>query len=131
MRDRSHDWLAQAQRDLEHAGKDARDGYYEHACFDAQQASEKAIKSVYLHHHAEGWGHSAARLLEEAREIVEAPAKALIDDAKVLDQYYILTRYPNGFESGAPKDYFTEEQARDAVRRAENIVRWCQDLQGA
>jgi hypothetical protein len=27
-------------------------------------------------------------------------------------------------------EFFTEEQARDAVRRAEDIIAWCADLQG-
>jgi HEPN domain-containing protein len=34
----------------------------------------------------------------------------------------------NGFESGAPKDFFTEEQAADAVRRAGGIIEWCESL---
>jgi len=53
----------------------------------------------------------------------------LIDDAKILDQMYIPARYPNGFESGAPMGFFTKEQAEDAVRRADRIIRWCNDIQ--
>ena len=47
MSDRSRDWLAQARRDLEHARKDVADGYFEHACFESQQAAEKAVKAAY------------------------------------------------------------------------------------
>jgi HEPN domain-containing protein len=131
MPDRSKDWLAQAKRDLEHAEKDVRDGYYEHACFEAQQAAEKAVKSVYLSRHAASWGHRVAKLLQEMTTISESPPVERIDDGKILDQYYVLTRYPNGFESGAPMEFFTKEQATDAVRRAANIIGWCESLQGS
>jgi HEPN domain-containing protein len=128
MADRSKDWLAQARRDLEHARKDVEDAYYEHACFGAQQAAEKAVKGAYQALHGEGWGHRAAKLLQEIPQFGKVVEASMIDDAKLLDQYYVPTRYPNGFESGAPMDYYTEEQARDAVRRAENIIRWCESI---
>jgi len=40
---RYRDWMAQALRDLEHAGVSLRAGHYEWACFAAQQAAEKAV----------------------------------------------------------------------------------------
>lgn len=128
MPDRSADWISQAQRDLEHARKDVTDRYFEHACFEAQQAAEKAVKGLYLHFKAEGWGHRVGLLLEELPLAgIKTPIR-FIDDAKILDQYYVPSRYPNGFESGAPKDFFTEEQAADAVRRAGGIIEWCESL---
>ena len=57
MSDRSKDWLAQARRDLEHARKDVIDGFYEHACFESQQAAEKAVKAFYQRLHCDAWGH--------------------------------------------------------------------------
>src|SRR5436305_3536911 len=41
MADRSGDWMAQAERDLDFARTAARDGFHEWACFVAQQAAEK------------------------------------------------------------------------------------------
>ena len=130
MSDRSRDWFAQARRDAEHAAKDVQDGYCEHACFEAQQAAEKAVKAVYMRNHSEAWGHRVAKLIQELPTINVHVPDGLVDDGKILDQYYIPTRYPNGFESGAPKDFFTREQAADAVRRAERIIGWCEDLLG-
>ncbi len=123
--------MAQAKRDLEHAAKDVADGCYEHACFEAQQAAEKAVRAVYMRHHADAWGHRVAKLLQEMDLGASRPSPELIDDAKLLDRYYVPTRYPNGFESGAPMDFFTKEQAADAVRRADKIIRWCENIQGA
>jgi len=128
MSDRSKDWLQQAKRDLEHASKDVSDAYYEHACFEAQQAAEKGVKAVYQHLHSDAWGHRVSKLLQELSDLGEPAPADLIDDGKILDQYYVPTRYPNGFESGAPMDFFTEEQASDAVRRAEKIIQWCEGI---
>ena len=128
MADRSADWLAQAKRDLEHARKDVTDAYYEHACFESQQAAEKAVKAFYQSHHCEAWGHRVSKLLQEVPGFAGPPPANLIDDGKILDQYYIPTRYPNGVESGAPMDYYTKEQAENAVQRAENIIRWCESI---
>ena len=130
MSDRSADWLAQAERDLEHAAKDVRDGYYEHACFESQQAAEKAVKAVYQRLHSEAWGHRAAKLLEGLSGLETPPPPELINFGKMIDQYYIPTRYPNGFESGAPKDFYTEEQAQDAVNKAASIIGWCAGILG-
>ena len=41
----------------------------------------------------------------------------LIDRAKELDKHYIPTRYPNGFERGAPLDFRTRREAEEALIR--------------
>ena len=45
--ERSAAWLAQAQGDLAHARHDVAAGFYDWACFSAQQAAEKATKAVF------------------------------------------------------------------------------------
>jgi len=45
--ERSADWMDTAQGDLEHAKSDVEGGFYNWACFSAQQAAEKAIKAVF------------------------------------------------------------------------------------
>ena len=52
---------------------------------------------------------------------------ALIDRAKGLDKHYIPTRYPNGFDSGAPTDFYTEKEAGEAVDAADTIIGFCAD----
>jgi hypothetical protein len=37
----------------------------------------------------------------------------LLNCARSLDRYYVPTRYPNGFESGSPYEYFTRRDAED------------------
>jgi len=42
-----------------------------------------------------------------------------------LDKHYIPTRYPNGFDTGAPKEYYTDEDAEKAIRDAQQIYEFC------
>jgi HEPN domain-containing protein len=57
--------MDQAVGDLEHARSDRERGFYEWACFSAQQAAEKAVKAVFQKMGAEAWGYSIADLLQE------------------------------------------------------------------
>ncbi len=128
MASRAHDWLDQAWRDLDHARHDLQTGFYEWACFSAQQAAEKALKGLYQHLGAEAWGHSVKRLVEEATEALGTElTPTLVDCGRFLDRFYIPTRYPNGFDYGKPADYYTEKDAQEAIRCAEEILRFCTD----
>ena len=57
MATRYADWLWQAKRDIEHARASALSGFYERACFAAQQAAEKALKALFQRRGADAWGH--------------------------------------------------------------------------
>ena len=39
-----------------------------------------------------------------------------------LDQYYITTRYPDAFSEGAPYEFFTEDQAKEALGFASAFI---------
>ena len=43
----------------------------------------------------------------------------------MLDAFYVPTRYPNGFASGAPGDFYTSEDASQAIKDAEAIHEFC------
>ena len=62
---RSRDWFAQAERDLEQARASQVEARHEWACFAAQQAAEMAVKALHLSLGQEAWGHVVARLLSE------------------------------------------------------------------
>lgn len=69
-------------------------------------------------------GHSIKRLLEEIDPAM-IRAKVLFEKGSRLDQYYIPTRYPNGLPDGAPFEAYSENQAREAVSYAEEILSFC------
>jgi HEPN domain-containing protein len=119
MADRSVNWFAQAERDLEQAKSSQREGRHEWACFAAQQSSEKAVKALHLFLKQEAWGHVVARLLHELPFSV---SEDLIDKAKVLDGFYIPTRYANGHPEGAPFEHYGKIHSRDAIDYAGQIL---------
>jgi HEPN domain-containing protein len=98
---------------------------FEWACFGSQQAAEKALKAVFAARGEDAWGHSVRELLEAL--LPDAPA-ALLDAARELDRCYIPTRYPNGFDRGAPKDHFGESDADRTIAGAEQILGLCDGL---
>jgi HEPN domain-containing protein len=124
MPERSRDWFRQAESDLRHARNARDDGDYDWAAFACHQAAEKAIKAVFQQLHLDAWGHMLTALLGHLPP-EHQPNETLVDSAKSLDKHYIPTRYPNGFERGAPVDFYTEREAVDAIRDAETIIEFC------
>jgi HEPN domain-containing protein len=129
MSNRAPDWFRQAQADLKHARNALASGDYEWSCFAAQQAAEKAVKAVFWDRGLEAWGHTISALLGELGERI-AVAESLVETAKSLDKHYIPTRYPNGFDSGAPTDFYTRAEAETALSHGEEILAFCQDHLG-
>jgi len=125
--ERSKDWLDEAEGDLEHAQNDIKGGFYNWACFSAQQAAEKAVKAVFQRMGAEAWGYSVADLLKELAKKHDVPAE-LVDVALELDKAYIPTRYPNAHPSGSPRRRYTKGEAGRLIEYAERIVKFCSDL---
>ena len=123
---RANDWLEQALLDLEHARKSKLQRDFNWSCFVSQQAGEKAVKALYLSMNMEGCGHVIKKLLEELKEEMEVPAE-LIKSGMNLDKFYILTRYPNGFDAGKPSDFFDEDDAEEAIKNAEKIIEFCKN----
>ncbi len=119
MPNRAGDWFSQAERDLEQAEASREDDRHEWACFAAHQAAEKALKALHLFTGQEACGHVVARLLSE----LQVPYnKELVDKARVLDSFYVPTRYPNGHPEGAPFEHYGELQSGEAIRYAGEII---------
>jgi HEPN domain-containing protein len=125
--ERSRDWIDDAWGDLEHARSDVAGGFFNWACFSAQQAAEKAVKAVFQRLGAEAWGHSVADLLTALQDHRRV-SQNLIDRALELDKAYIPTRYPNAHPSGSVRSRYTRSEAERLIEHAEQIVRFCADL---
>lgn len=121
MVNRSKDWYKQASRDLEQAEASKKAGRHEWACFAAHQAAEKAVKALHLSIGQEGWGHIIARLLSELPESVGV-IDSMINKAKVLDNFYIPTRYPYGHPEGSPFEHYGPLQSEEAIQIANEIL---------
>jgi len=123
---RHGDWLAQAKADFQW-GKDSLDhGHFAQTCFIAQQVAEKALKGIaYGRGYAAVRGHSAFEIVSDLG--VDGDLRRA---AQVLDQYYIATRYPDAMPSGNPSLYYSEEQARDALEKANAFLRKAEEELG-
>ncbi len=121
---RSSDWWRQGEADLAHARHAAEDGDYEWSAFAAQQAAEKALKALILALGGEAWGHSLLHLCRGLSQRVTVPAE-VVEAARRLDRHYLPTRYPNGWDQGAPRDYYARSDAEEAIAQAEVVFAFC------
>jgi len=117
------DWWEQASRDLAHARHAAEDADFEWSAFAAQQAAEKALKSVIIGAGGEPWGHLTTGLAE-ALPSEPAPPE-ILDAARRLDKHYIPARHPNGFAAGFPGRLYTRGEAEQAIIDATSIIDFC------
>ena len=115
------EWMNRAKSNLRRARERTPGTYLEDLCFDAQQAAEKAIKSLlvgravdfpYVHDLAE-----LTRLLEA--DGLEVPQ--VVRRAARLTPYATSTRYPGLDEP------VTEAEYEEAVGLAEAVLRWAGD----
>ena len=121
MSARQYDWLRQAEADVRHAHHARDHADHEWACFASQQAAEKSLKAVLVSRGEDAWGHTVTALLGLLVSEAEA-GEELIECAKTLDKHYIPARYPNGFDAGAPTDFYTKKDSDDAILCAERLI---------
>jgi len=119
---RHMDWLSQAKNDMSWGEDSFRTGHYSQCCFVAQQVAEKSLKAIaYFRDFDIVKGHSVSAIARELK-INETIGNA----AKRLDQYYISTRYPDAVPQGAPHEYFTPEQAEEALKMAQLFIEYAE-----
>ena len=121
---RAADWLRMAERDLGLAELGAASGFHEGAAFHAQQCAEKAVKALVQSLHGSVRGHAITEIVRQLPTSVSVPAE-ILNAAQQLDKVYVISRYPNGFASGNPSDYFNGKDSRELMAYAKQILEWC------
>ncbi|MDJ0270689.1 MAG: HEPN domain-containing protein [Aigarchaeota archaeon] len=125
--ERATDLLADAEDFLGAAQDLLATGRWSKVCFNAQQAAELALTAVLHKLGIERRGHALTELLDEiSRNLSEV--ERFKDHARLLDQYYIPTRYANAFASGPAKDKYTKAQAEEALRISSEILDWARKI---
>lgn len=123
-------WLEQATHDLDAARRNVEFGYYEWASFQAEQAAEKALKSVIVYH-----GRSAPRLhklgvLIGVVKSIDPKFRGIHIDIAELQSYTFTARYPflipGNYET--PHDYIEKEDAEVCIKKAEIILNLIKEL---
>ncbi len=112
------DWLRHAKADLALARVPLpTGGLYELLCFHAQQAAEKSLKAVLIHH---GIEPPRTHNLERLIDLLPASMKrerALTQSAR-LTIFATSSRYPGSQERVDEDEYI------EAVRLAQDVVNW-------
>ncbi len=116
-------WLSQAEHQLEVTHSLSELGFWSDVCFNAEQTAQMALKA-FLYGKGRRYVliHSIQELARQCAEIDGTFAEA-IEWGRILDRYYITTRYPDALAPPAvPFRSFTEGDARQAYQYAANIV---------
>jgi HEPN domain-containing protein len=127
MAERSADWMNQALRDLDQAEASMQADRHEWACFAAHQATEKALKALNLALGQQAWGHTLTRLwaaVPDKAGLQPAPPGAIEDRLRLLDGFYIPTRYPDSYPEGTPGEHFGRLQSEQGLSHANAIIQW-------
>ena len=122
-------WFQQAYCDLKAMRWNIEDGFYDTACFLAQQAAEKALKSILYFTGSRRKAlmtHSTVEMVREAGKKINSLVE-LINEARELDLHYIPSRYPNGIPSGYPHQFYGRKNADQALAAAEKIFNAIKD----
>jgi len=120
-------WMDQAEYTLKSAESDMRAGFYSWACFKAQQAGEYAVKALLYGMGIMAYGHSIKKLLDVLSQRIDVPSE-LFNRARLLDRHYIPPRYPDAYIEGSPYEYYGENDAREAINSAREIVEFIRRL---
>ena len=116
-------WFQQAFYDHQAARWNIQGRFYDTACFLAQQAGEKALKSLLYYEGARRTAlltHSLVEMIREGEKKVKALSR-LLNQARELDLHYIPSRYPNGLPSGYPHQFYGKKVAQETVIAAEKF----------
>lgn len=117
---RAREGLEQARYNLRHARGSLDLGDYAWASCP-QQAAEAALKGLHLSRGQVAWGHAILDLLADLPSGISVP-EGLVEAAKILDKYYIPTRYPDAHPAGPAARHYTLSEAVEAVRLAEDFL---------
>ena len=122
-------WFHQAFYDLKATRWNIKGGFYDTACFLAQQRGEKSLKSLLYYRGDRRSALLTHSLVEMIRtggaKVIEL--NNLLDEARELDLHYIPSRYPNGIPSGYPHQFYGKKVAEKALMAAEKIFSTVRD----
>lgn len=117
------EWLRRAKSNLARAKQPKPDeALWEDLCFDAQQAVEKAFKAILV---LRGIDFPKTHNIRVLLTLLDPSGQQIPQDfmkAIGLTTYATVSRYPGEVEP------VTEEEYREAVVLAEEIVRWVEEI---
>ncbi len=123
---RAKEWIEQAKRTISSAEHSIAGGYFEDACFLAHHAALLGAMALATRRSIVDTGSSVYFILSK----VDNATKDILHKARMLDTFYLPSRFPYCFEKGTPKDYFDEDTAKEAIVNAKAILGFVEEELG-
>jgi len=115
-------WLAKAEEDFEVAKLCFREQYFAQACFLSQQVIEKSLKAFLVSKRGSyPRQHRVVKLAALCGEI-KSDLDLLKDELKLIDEFYIPTRYPDAIPGGLPGGSPDAQDANKALETAAKVI---------
>lgn len=119
---RSKNWLEQAEYDLKSAEDVLKNKNFSLACFLSEQSTQKSLKGFLISKkQIYSQIHAITGLLEQSSKF-NSEFNKFIDEGKILDKYYLSTRYPDTLpEPLLPYKAYSEKEAEEAIAISRKI----------
>lgn len=108
-------WFKQSEQTLKAAEHDIAGGFWNWACFKAEQAAQFAVKGLLRALGEAAFGHSLTRLVKDLERIGIAIPENIYRASQSLEREYIPTRYADTYPSGSPYEFYDRERADAAL----------------
>ena len=121
-------WLRAARQD-QVAAEELAERLPGVACFHCQQAVEKALKAriVRLAGDAPRY-HLLQDLMDELEELREPVPREIAGAARLLEKYYLPTRYPDALDGGDVSFAFSTKEAEAALETVASVIDWVEPM---
>lgn len=121
-------WFRQAEQTLRSAECDAASGFWNWACFKAEQAAQFAVKGLLRAIGEPAFGHALTRLLMDLEKLGINVQEAVKIAGRNLERHYIPTRYADVFPSGSPYEFYTAQDAQEAIANCQTILKFVREV---
>lgn len=124
--DDPREWVNRAASSLRKARRSlgSKGIYPEDICFDCQQCAEKALKGVLVKRRGK---YPKTHNIEMLATLIQK--SGVKPPGSVLDSFG-LTEFAHGLRYPGWSEAATEEDAREALRLARAVLRWCRKIIG-
>lgn len=121
MKTETKTWLEQADRDIRTAKNCLESEDYYASAYFSHQATEKALKSMYIEHEKKFLKiHDLVKL---AREI--KASEDIIEKCAKINPTYTEVRYPESDE--LPADKVNKKEAEEIIKLAKEVLEWTKE----
>ncbi|MCS7186710.1 MAG: HEPN domain-containing protein [Armatimonadetes bacterium] len=121
-------WFRQAEQTLRAAEHDIAGGFWNWACFKAEQAAQFAVKGLLKALGEPAFGHSLTRLVGDLEEVGVAIPADVLAASRLLEREYIPTRYADTYPSGSPYEFYDRERAEGALSACRTIMDFVREV---